>query len=283
MNGKRIFVAKIPSRFLRRAAIVFALFLVYIFLSNKHIGVTRYVVESPKIGPELDGFRIVQVSDLHNARFGRGQSRLLRKIRECGPDLVALTGDIVDESGIDAGIELVEGVARIAPSFFVPGNHEPQLEEGESIRFFDAMEAAGVRNLDWCSTNFPNGLSLAGQGSLFGVLDGGRNLIPPDAYKVVLVHYPSAFEDCVGRGFDLVLAGHIHGGGVRLPFLGGLASPEEGFFPKYYQGVHERDGSTLVISRGLGNYMRIPRVFNDPELVCIELRAVSASEKPPMN
>lgn len=280
---KRFLTARIPPKFLRTIAVFLVLFIAYVLISNRHVGVTRYVVESPRIGPELDGFRIVQVSDLHNARFGRGQSRLLRKIRECGPDIVALTGDIVDESGIDAGIELVEGVARIAPSFFVPGNHEPQLKEGERVRFFDAMRAAGVRNLDGCSTNFPNGLSLAGQGALFGVLDGGRNLIPPDAYKVVLVHYPSAFEGCSRRGFDLVLAGHIHGGQARLPFLGGLASPEEGFFPKYYQGVHERDGSTLVISRGLGNYMSIPRVFNDPELVCIELRAVSASGKSPTN
>ena len=277
---KRFLAAKIPPKVLRGLATALMLFVVYVLVSNRHVGVTHYVVESPRIGPELDGFRIVQVSDLHNARFGKGQGRLLRKIDECEPDLVVLTGDIVDESGVDAGVELLEGLSRIAPSFFVPGNHEPQLKAEERTRFFDAMRASGVRNLDGCSTNFPNGLSLEGQGSLFGVLDGRRNFIPPDAFKVVLVHYPSAFEGFARQGFDLVLAGHVHGGQVRIPFLGGLASPEEGFFPKYYQGVHKRDGSTLVISRGLGNYMHIPRVFNDPELVCIELRRSAPSPKP---
>ena len=265
-------------------AVVFALFLVYVFLSNRHVGVTDYVIESPRIGPDLEGFRIVQISDLHNARFGKGQMRLLDKVRKYNPDIIVLTGDIVDDSGIDAGIELVEGVAQIASSYFIPGNHEILMDSTKYRLFRESMERVGINILDKDmsisriadsgsgAANLTNGLSVVGASSCLGLRKIVDQIVPPGSFKVVLVHYPSYFIDCAEAGADLILTGHIHGGQVRIPFVGGLISPDEGFFPKYYQGVHVHDNSTMVISRGLGNYLGIPRVFNDPELVCIELR-----------
>lgn len=230
----------------------------------------------------FDGYRILQVADLQNKVFGREQEPLLRMIERSAPDIIVLTGDLLDRNrtDVDTAMGLIRRIVTMAPVYFVSGNHEHQ--SGEWDRLAEEMTEAGVTILDNGKSVIPrNGDTI----TLLGLADKKVNpnyaqvlhtlmAGQEDSYNILLSHRPELFETYVAAGVDLIFTGHAHGGQMRIPFLQqGIFAPHQGFFPKYTEGMHEKDGTVMVVSRGLGNSSFPLRLFNRPELVEVTLQA----------
>lgn len=263
--------------------------IVWVAWGNTALATTELSVKSEKLPAVFDGFRIVQVSDLHNASFGEGNAELLERMEQAQPNCIALTGDLVDSrhTDVDAALSFAREAAKIAPSYYVTGNHEARLEEWEQL--LTGLEEAGVTILQ----NESILLEREGQAIVFsGVEDPSfhddpllhdtegiweRNLesLSPEEgrYTILLSHRPEYFAFYEKLGFDLVLAGHAHGGQFRLPGIGGLWAPGQGLFPEYDAGLYQQGGTAMAVSRGLGNSLFPFRVNNRPEIVAITLQA----------
>ena len=219
-----------------------------------------------------DDVKIVQVSDLHNQFFGINQSVLLKNIEACDPDIIVVTGDIVDSTHTSYSIALdfVEGAVKIAPVYYVTGNHEDRLHGDKLDKFYSDMRDLGVVFLDDTYVDM-------GSYCLAGIADSSLESF--DAYPafgdekpvVMLAHEPDYVSLYQSLGADLVLTGHVHGGQIIIPGKGGLLSPDFTFFPSLYEGVHTYDSMTLIVSRGLGNSVAPVRINDYPELVVINV------------
>ena len=267
------------------ALIVLALLGAGMLLSKYGLGVTRLELGLEGLPEGFDGFRIVQLSDLHGSRFGKGNARLIEKVRAEEPELIALTGDFLDEGKTERELPeleaLVRELAAIAPVYFVSGNHD--WASGEAYTLFETLEAAGAV----CLRNEYLRLERGGDSIVLAGVDdpnGPAEMAEPDEFVaqlrkeapedfvLLLAHRAYWAEKYPGLDVDLILCGHTHGGVVRLPFVGGLAASNMGLFPEYDAGLFELPGYTLFISRGLGNSVPLPRFLNTPELVSITLR-----------
>lgn len=240
--------------------------------------------------PGEGSFTIAQVSDLHNAEFGGGNRELLAILEEAEPDLIAITGDLIDSRRTNPApaLAFLEGAVELAPVCYVTGNHE--------FRAYDAyqdlkshMEELGVivlENESMVLEEVP--LRVIGlDDPSFGVrsdpsatpeqiLQGALTALAPQAGEedlctVLLAHRPEYVELYAQYGADLVLSGHAHGGQVRLPGVGGLYAPGQGFLPAYTSGLYQIGETSLVVSRGLGNSLFPLRVNNRPEVVLVKL------------
>lgn len=265
------------------AALVLAL-LIWLLWANSSPAATQVTVASGALPEAFEGFKIAHVSDLHNAVFGRKNEKLLSLIRAAKPDIIAITGDLIDSrhTDIDSALAFVEAAAEIAPVYYVTGNHESRLD-------FDAIEprliAAGARVLRNEAEDIGRGgerIRLAGiddpsfirtgetaeeraAAELEQLGDGGGT------FTVLLAHRPELVEVYAEYGAGLVLSGHAHGGQVRLPLLGGLYAPGQGLLPEYDSGLYSLGETQMVVSRGLGNSVAPLRVNNRPELVIVTL------------
>lgn len=246
----------------------------YIWWGNSSIVVTEIAVTAPGLPTEFSGCRIVQISDLHNAEFGEGNERLLKKIAACQPDFIFLTGDMIDSyhTDVDVSIQFVRQVVQIAPTYFVTGNHENRvMAEYEHLR--DAMLEAGVRVLENELTTLERSgaaVSLVGlHDSSFTSVQDQLTLLAPQAegFTILLAHRPELVGYYAGAGTDLVFSGHAHGGQFRFPILGGLIAPGQGLFPEYDAGLYQIQNTQLIVSRGLGNSSFPFRLNNRPEII----------------
>lgn len=266
--------------------IVIAL-LLFCNFQNKHLETTYYTYEADQLGVDLDGYRIVQISDLHNAKFGKNNQKLVDRIRECAPDMIVLTGDLVDSNhtNVDRVVQFVDEIVKICPVYYVTGNHEYWLDTSEYEKLMDGLVSAGVVILDNQVVEISRGdakfrlvglddKSLA-DGTLRTLLNNAQNVAHEDSEKkeftVVLAHEPQYLARYAGTDVDLVLSGHAHGGQFRLPFVGGIVAPDQGFLPEYTAGEYYMNGTEMIVSRGLGNSVIPVRLFNYPEIVCVEL------------
>ncbi len=235
---------------------------------------------SAGLGREL---RILHLSDLHGARYGERQSGLARIAEEFRPDLIAITGDLIDATCDERAAEaLLEAMTAAAPTYCVTGNHEAwEKTVGNPAyqRLMDAFERTGARLLRGETVEI-GGVTLTGADDL--LFEGGFHEYPAylnrlglqagGEYRILLAHRPDMMEEYAQAGFDLTLTGHAHGGQIRLPLIGGLFAPGQGWFPKYTSGLYEHPcGGKMIVSRGLGNTVRVPRIFNDPEAGLITL------------
>lgn len=256
---------------------------------NTALVTTELSVKSGKLPAAFDGFRIVQVSDLHNASFGEGNAELLERVEQAQPDCIALTGDLVDSrhTDVDAALSFAREAAKIAPTYYVTGNHEARLEEWEKL--LTGLEEVGVTILQNESILLEReGQSIAFSGvedpsfhddpllhDTEGIWERNLESLSPEEgrYTILLSHRPEYFAFYEKLGFDLVLAGHAHGGQFRLPGIGGLWAPGQGLFPEYDAGLYQQGGTAMAVSRGLGNSLFPFRVNNRPEIVAITLQA----------
>ncbi len=275
----------------RRVILIILFFIivipVWLYWGNTSIQTTNINISSEKIPAEFNGFTIVQVSDLHNAEFGSHQNDLLNALKNASPDIIAVTGDLIDAHHMDIvkAMEFINGAVKIAPVYYVTGNHEAWSKQYEELK--KQMIMAGVEILDDENTiikhsgvsiqllglNDPSFITkIASENS--AVIDTNLKKILGESgkYTILLSHRPELFDIYVDNNIDLVLSGHAHGGQVRLPFVGGLVSPNQGYFPQYFEGVYEKNHTKMVVSRGLGNSIILPRVNNRPELVVVTLR-----------
>lgn len=270
---------KVQSKWRRRDFILLGvavvLCIVFSLWQNNALTVTNYRVESNKPLPQ-NGLRIVQLSDLHNKWFGNGQARLFTEIRAQNPDLIVCTGDMVDSRRTDLApaFALAEALTEIAPTYYVSGNHELRLSTEMRNAFYDGLSARGVILL----LNRTDTLTVRGCAvTLIGLDDRNSeddtlpqiaDTLSQEPIRILLAHEPQTFPHYTEYA-DIIFSGHTHGGQIRLPFVGGLAAPDQGLFPKYDAGAFQEGESTMFISRGLGNSLFPIRVFNRPEIVSV--------------
>lgn len=267
------------KKYIKSALVLLIVIALLLFCSyqNRHLETTYYTYKAEQLGADLEGYRIVQISDLHNVKFGKNNQKLVDRIRECEPDMIVLTGDLVDSNhtNVDRAVQFVDEIVKICPVYYVTGNHEYWLDTSEYENLMDGVASAGVIILDDQVVEISRGdakfrlvglddKSLA-DGTLEALLSDEKEL------TVVLAHEPQYFARYAGTGVDLVLSGHAHGGQFRLPFVGGIVAPDQGFLPEYTAGEYYMNGTEMIVSRGLGNSVIPVRLFNYPEIVCVEL------------
>ena len=250
---------------------------------NTALEVNEYEIVSDRIPQGFDGFRVAQVSDLHNAEFGEGNEKLMELLSLSCPDMIVITGDMIDSrhTDIDIALEFARQIIKIAPVYYVSGNHEARVREYEDLKM--GLAEAGVvvlENQKVQITQKGESITLMGINDpsfqtdyLFG---DAKSVIQQaiadlqnesDGYTILLSHRPELFDLYVDSGINLVFSGHAHGGQFRLPFIGGLVAPNQGFFPEYDAGLFSEGSTTMIVSRGVGNSIIPLRFNNRPEIV----------------
>ena len=239
-------------------------FISFCLWQNYHLVVTEYEYTA-----DFD-CNIVQISDLHNQLFGIGQKNLLKKIEKCDPDIIVVTGDVVDISHRFYGIayDFFQGAVEIAPTYYVTGNHEVWLYGKRFDSFKTDIEKLGVHLLDG-KTEATENMIIAGAYDNSNVLDyGWQN---DSRLKILLTHEPELTDSYKNTGADIVFAGHNHGGQIIIPGKGGLISSDFKFFPEYDGGQYKIGDMTMYVSRGLGNSLAPVRINNYPEIVLLRI------------
>lgn len=281
--------AKPRRRGLRAALIALGVLLAlcaWFIFEQRAVQVTVTQAELSGLPAGFDGLRIVHLSDLHGYEFGAGNARLLTLVQGQQPDLIVMTGDMVDrDTQLGTLTTLAQGLAAIAPTYYVTGNHE--WAAGCAVTAKKALRQCGVTVLDNRFVTLERGgdaVVLAGVDDPNGYADQKTpeelraqiEAACPGAYTILLAHRNDRFDQYAAAGYDLVLSGHGHGGIVRLPFTDGLLGTGRRLFPTWTAGLYTLGESTLFVSRGLGSNttpIRGFRLFNRPDLAVLVLRA----------
>lgn len=257
---------------------------------NTALELNTYTVSSGRLPEAFDGYRIAHISDLHNTEMGKDNDKLLNMLREAKPDIIAITGDLIDSrnTDIEIALQFVEEAVKIAPCYYVTGNHEARVSE-----YFDDLKNGltelGIIILEDERVDLDKNsetITLIGINDpsfksdyLFGdsetVVETHLHELMNESYSFTLLlsHRPELFEIYVNNEVDLVLSGHAHGGQFRLPFVGGLVAPNQGLFPKYDAGLYTEENTNMIVSRGIGNSILPFRFNNRPEVILIELQS----------
>lgn len=261
------------------------LFVAMAYGANNRLDVSEYTYETEKLSYSFDGFRIVQLSDLHSKTFLRENESVMRELNRLHPDIIVMTGDMLDGGShpdIGATQRFMEKAAQIAPCYYVFGNHEHLFSQERLNPYLEKIAEYGVQylNNETVQIESKTGQTL----SLIGMDDNSlqANILQTrakeagDNFKILLAHEPQLLEESYApAGVDMVFSGHAHGGQIRIPFTGqGLWAPDQGAFPKMTAGVCKADDTTMYISRGLGNSAFPLRLCNHPEIVSVTLRVV---------
>ena len=267
-------------------SIAFVAIVIWIAWGNSALMVNEIKITNDKIPQSFEGFRIAQVSDLHNAELGKDNNKLIEKLNECEPDIIVLTGDLIDSNhtNLEVALSFARQAVKIAPCYFVTGNHEAWVgSQYEELK--TSLENAGVTVLqdeaielnygDECiqliglnDPDFSERDSFLSESILETKLS---QVNISNGFTILLSHRPEYFNVYQNKNIDLVLSGHAHGGQFRLPFLGGVIAPNQGLFPKYDAGIYTENGTTMIVSRGIGNSIIPVRINNRPEIIIIEL------------
>ena len=263
--------------------------IIWTLWGNTALEVNEYQITSDKIPEAFSGFRIAQVSDLHNAEFGEGNCKLIGLLSQTDPDMIVLTGDLIDsrQTDIEIALEFAEQAMQISPVYFISGNHEARMREYDDLKM--GLVDAGVvvlENQQVQITKEGEHITLIGVDDpsfrtdyLFGDAESVIKQATADlqnetdSFTILLSHRPELFDTYVDSGVDLVFSGHAHGGQFRIPLVGGLVAPNQGFFPKYDAGQFNRENTTMIVSRGVGNSIIPVRFNNRPEIIVVSLNA----------
>lgn len=253
-------------------SVVLVVGLVWLLWGNLTVGLTSLTITEDNLPMAFHGLRIAHVSDLHNtARW----KQAVKQLEKAKPDIICITGDIVDANRTDVELALAFAAeaVKIAPCYYVTGNHELLAEQAAYERLIAGLKALGVTVLENEAVMLERGdeqLRLVGTPWGSSLYQGA--LSEYDGYSVLLAHDPKDFESYAAAGYDLVMSGHVHGGQFRLPFLGGLYGPGQGILPEYDSGVYSSGVTDMVVSRGIGNSVFPVRFNNRPEVILITLK-----------
>ena len=279
-NKKRIVVLTI-------LAIILLTLIIWTAWGNTALELNTYTITSEKLPEAFNGYRIAHISDLHNAEMGKDNEKLLSMLREAEPDIIAITGDLIDsrDTNIEIALHFAKEAVKIAPCYYVTGNHEARVSEYNDLK--EGLNELGVIVLEdekveieqygekivLLGVDDPSFQTEYLDGDSVTVMRGKLQELKNEeyAYRVLLSHRPELFETYVESGVDLVLSGHAHGGQFRLPFVGGLVAPNQGLFPKYETGLYTCNSTNMLVSRGIGNSIIPFRFNNRPEVILIEL------------
>lgn len=275
---------------IKKLLIIFAVFIIlfsaWMAWGNFTVGLNKITVKSSDLPEGFDGYRIAQVSDLHNATFGKNNSMLIKLLEKSKPDIIVITGDIIDSrrTDVEVSASFAESAAKIAPCYYVTGNHEARVKDDYLI-LEKRMKDCGITVLrDESVFLEKNGdkIRLIGvDDPSFTKLETGRRartiddklgeISQGEGYKILLSHRPEIFSVYVKHDIDLVFSGHAHGGQFRIPFIGGVAAPNQGWFPQYDAGLYHKNDTDMIVSRGIGNSYIPVRVNNRPEIIIASL------------
>lgn len=265
-------------------AIIIALLAVMLFIGNNMIEVNTYKISSEKIPDEFNSFKIAQLSDFHNKKNNEG---IIEKLKEAKPDIIVITGDFIDsrKTKTQISLDFARELVKIAPCYYVMGNHEARLNEIYPAFEKELIEigVTVLHNEAITIERSSKAITLVGidDPRMYYKKDSAENAcqiiknelssIEYNGYTVLLSHRPEAFKEYVNADIDLALTGHAHGGQAILPFIGGIIAPNQGLFPKYYKGIYEENNTKMVVSRGIGNSLCPVRFNNHPEIIIVEL------------
>lgn len=224
--------------------------------ANTALELNTETVSNDKLPINFIGFRIAHVSDLHSAQIGKDNEKLLNLLRQAEPDIIAITGDLADSRDTDLSIALhfAAEAVKIAPCYYVTGNHEVRLQGTLYNDLLEGLVAAGVTVLnDEEIILTREGECISITGHWWGTAENVNSISNFSGYRILLAHAPEDIEAYAAAGFDFVLSGHAHGGQFRLPFIGGVYAPGQGFFPAYDGGCYAVGDTIMIVSRGIGN------------------------------
>lgn len=271
--------------------VILAIIGLFFFLKwqNDSIVINRISFKNNRIPKGFNGYKILHISDFHNKQFGTNQCNIIKKIEKINPDIIVITGDLIDSyrTKVNVALELIEEAMKISPIYYVVGNHEVRIGYDD---FREKLIEKGVRVLDNKKIEILKGNEKI---EIIGLADTSfRRMDESECsqveyvettldeivkennnFKIVLSHRPHLFHSYSKYDVDLVFCGHGHGGQFRIPFVGGILVPDQGFFPKYSEGIHTENKTSMVVSRGLGNSGFPQRLFNRPELIVVELES----------
>ncbi len=273
-------------------------FIIYIIFENKNLSTTHYQIEQETVPKALDGMRFVCLTDLHLNTFGKNNRKLLQQIYACNPDAILIAGDMVTITSTKRSNIVIDLLTKLAEKYVIyysPGNHElrwaNRAKDGDHsfFEYKEKLESLGVYYLDNSEIVEKRGndiLQIVGLNLSMDYYNKGGKARPlsnevltscighknANAYTILLAHVPDYFERYVDWGADFILSGHNHGGIMRLWKLGGVISPRYEIFPKYDAGVFKRGHSVMLLSRGLGTHTIPIRIFNRPELICVQMK-----------
>ncbi len=262
--------------------------MIFCIWQNNGLVISKTVYSNPKVPEAFNNFTIVQISDLHNKSFGENQERLLNKLKEVSPDIIVITGDLIDRRryNLEPARLFVRGAVNIAPVYYVSGNHEAwsgkykEIEEmlvaegvyilnDTSIRLTrgdSSITLLGASDPDFLTSSYSQGTDSSHLEANLHVWSQGKD------FKILLSHRPELFSLYTKSNMDLVFSGHAHGGQIRIPGIGGIIAPDQGLWPKYTNGSYVEGNTTMFVSRGLGNSIFPLRIFNRPEIVVVSLK-----------
>lgn len=285
--------------------IILLLFIIWALIERKLLSTTKTVIRSTKLPKKLEDTGFVVLADLHDCTFGKKNLRLMKQIELLKPDFIVLAGDIINKKKPcypSNAYLLIEALAKKYKVYYAYGNHEQRLEwygtkakltteEKELysawVEFKRRLSSHSVQILNNQGLRFEkNGEQLQITGVTIGPEYFTRNremdhrylksLIGKSEgrlYQILIAHNPDYFEEYADWGADLIISGHLHGGMVRIPGVGGILSPQAKFFPKYQSGTYSIKDKEMIVSRGLGSHSIMPRMFNIPELVYVQLKS----------
>ena len=279
------------------------LILIWTLIEQKLLITKQFLIKSRELPKEWNGTNIVVLADLHNCSFGKNNERLVKKIDRLAPDYILVAGDMINKKSASYpsnSFLLLESLAKKYRIYYSYGNHEQKLDDykkitgqGEKELYSSWMEYRkslahqNINFLDNKSVSLTkNGVSLRITGLSLSLEYFERHRMQElnqqhlkkvlgekkkNEFQILMAHHPFYFKEYADWGADLVVSGHVHGGMVRLPGIGGLLSPQAKFFPKYQAGLYKEKDKTMVVSRGLGSHSIMPRLFNIPEIVFLRL------------
>ncbi len=268
-------------------ACLIVVMLAYGYLSHYHLVTTSYHIATNK---NVNDHTFVMLSDLHCCKHGRDNIKLIKRVRALSPDTIFIPGDMitkhmsVSDAKVQQVLKLLSELNKVCPVYYAPGNHEIRLYD-EYDAYKTELKKIGIKYLENDFMDLSDdairvyGLDLPlaqyRTKDLISKEDVGgflhQKCADGDKYSILLAHDPRYFKAYVGWGADLTLSGHVHGGIMRLPFVGGVISPYLRLFPKYDAGEFEEDEKTMIVGRGLGTHHVKFRWFNPPEIIEIRL------------
>lgn len=258
----------------------------YLYYEDNFLKVTHYEIKDKNIPSGFNNYKIAQISDYHNTKSSLIKNGIINTLKKEKPDIIVITGDLVDRNRTDikVSLDLIKEIKDISPIYYVNGNHESAIKDYDKLK--EGLMKLDVIVLENSSVNLEkNGSNI----TLIGINDptiskdyGTSNseiitkeleeFTKDNTYKILLSHRSEQLDTYSQNNINLVFTGHSHGGQVRVPFIGGLYAPHQGFLPKYTSGVHIKGKTHLVISRGIGNSTFPFRINNRPELIIVNLQ-----------
>lgn len=261
--------------------------LLSLYLSNSRLTTSYYQVASPSMPNAFNGYKIAQISDVHGSDLSQD---LLEHLQEEEPNIVLVTGDMISQDQEDWAkeIEILDAIAQEFTTYYILGNHEMWMENTRQKAYLSNLENTNLivlRNRTIPVLHQGSRIYIAGleEDEAFYSVKASQTAMPvehflgpkQDEFTILFAHNPLYWQDYLNWGAELTISGHMHGGAIRIPGIGGVFSPEGNFFPEYDKGVYTEEGRSLVVSGGIGNSGIPFRLFNPPELVIIELQSQS--------